>query len=533
MNWVVFHQEDWQPDNTGPAWKVVETPVLAQGLVHAHEGDATRPGERSGVAFVLPQTVTLPPSVQRHRLSEPLSPAAQTPGDSWLAISNGRFVQQVDAGLLARLTDRTDAQVLILSIDSRLRGYREQIRLTRQGHVAGVRRYFEDGLVPMPVTGGWPHRILIHPKALTSLQALPLASFEAFMEVCQQDALTVKAYAVAGSCWDLTRPEEVLSWIETLDPEALDVSGYRLLSPDPEAAGPRVAGNVWVGRDVRIDPKAVLLGPVIIEDHARVGEGAVIDTAIVGPRVTVEAGTHVHRQILWSPVDDRPAGGRTAGLGPDLASTSPFRQWSRFSYVNTVKRLMDVVVSAVVLILFLPLIPILALAIKVNSPGPVFYKARRQGLGGKEFHCLKFRTMKVGADKLQDMLRTMNEVDGPQFKMVDDPRISTVGHFLRETYIDEIPQFFNVFLGQMSLVGPRPSPRAENTQCPRWRDARLSVRPGITGLWQLLRTREPLRDFQEWIHYDVEYVRRVSWFLDIWICWRTFLQMLGKFVEQF
>ena len=141
--------------------------------------------------------------------------------------------------------------------------------------------------------------------------------------------------------------------------------------------------------------------------------------------------------------------------------------------------------------------------------------------------------MRAGADRLQEKLRDINEVDGPQFKMADDPRISSVGHFLRETYLDEIPQFFNVLLGQMSLVGPRPSPRGENTQCPRWRDARLSVRPGITGLWQLLRTREPQKDFQEWIYYDIDYVQRISPGLDLWLCWRTFLKMVSKFVEQF
>ena len=117
--------------------------------------------------------------------------------------------------------------------------------------------------------------------------------------------------------------------------------------------------------------------------------------------------------------------------------------------------------------------------------------------------------------------------------MADDPRISTVGHFLRETYLDEIPQFFNVLCGQMSVVGPRPSPEAENTLCPSWRDARLSVRPGITGLWQVNRTRQPYRDFQEWIYYDTQYVENLSPRLDLWICWRAFTRMLGNFAAQF
>ena len=139
----------------------------------------------------------------------------------------------------------------------------------------------------------------------------------------------------------------------------------------------------------------------------------------------------------------------------------------------------------------------------------------------------------IGADQIQDKLRVVNKVDGPQFKLPDDPRISVVGRFLRDTYIDEIPQFFSVLLGQMSIVGPRPSPESENTSCPPWRDARLSVRPGITGLWQVCRTRQAMKDFQEWIHYDVEYVRDLSLKTDLWICWKTAKKMAKNFIDQF
>jgi lipopolysaccharide/colanic/teichoic acid biosynthesis glycosyltransferase len=141
--------------------------------------------------------------------------------------------------------------------------------------------------------------------------------------------------------------------------------------------------------------------------------------------------------------------------------------------------------------------------------------------------------MTVGAHEIQDKLRVVSEVDGPQFKIADDPRISTVGRFLREIYIDEVPQFFNVLLGQMSTVGPRPSPESENTLCPWWRDARLSARPGITGLWQVCRTRQPMNDFQEWIYYDTNYVRDLSLKLDLWICWQTAKRMAHNFVTQF
>jgi len=183
--------------------------------------------------------------------------------------------------------------------------------------------------------------------------------------------------------------------------------------------------------------------------------------------------------------------------------------------------------------LFLPFFPVIALAIKLNSPGPVFYRARRQGLGGKEFDCLKFRSMVTTAEGMQEKLRVVNQVDGPQFKMENDPRVSTVGRFLRETNLDEIPQFINVLRGEMSVIGPRPSPEHENASCPDWRYARLSVRPGITGLWQICRTRQEGRDFQEWVHYDTEYVRKLSLRLDLWIFWKTARQLINGFVDWF
>lgn len=183
---------------------------------------------------------------------------------------------------------------------------------------------------------------------------------------------------------------------------------------------------------------------------------------------------------------------------------------------TTVKRSLDIAASSLTLLVLSPLILAVSLLIKATSKGPVFYKDRRQGLNGREFNCIKFRTMITGADALQAELRAQNEVDGPQFKIAKDPRITTVGDWLRKTCVDEIPQFFNVLRGDMSLVGPRPSPDRENQLCPGWRRARLSTPPGITGLWQVLRTRnESSSDFQQWIYYDLEYVRHRSLWLDI------------------
>jgi lipopolysaccharide/colanic/teichoic acid biosynthesis glycosyltransferase len=154
-------------------------------------------------------------------------------------------------------------------------------------------------------------------------------------------------------------------------------------------------------------------------------------------------------------------------------------------------------------------------------------------LHGVEFNCLKFRTMIVGSDLIQHKLRSKNQVDGPQFKMDKDPRITAVGRFLRDTFIDEIPQFINILRGDMSVVGPRPSPRAENVNCATWRDCRLSVRPGITGLWQICRTRKSGCDFQEWIYYDTSYVRHLTLGMDLFVVWKTFVKLTRDFVNQF
>jgi lipopolysaccharide/colanic/teichoic acid biosynthesis glycosyltransferase len=134
--------------------------------------------------------------------------------------------------------------------------------------------------------------------------------------------------------------------------------------------------------------------------------------------------------------------------------------------------------------------------------------------------------MHADAERIARELERYNLSDGPQVYIPDDPRVTRIGRFLRRSNLDELPQLFNVLIGQMSLVGPRPSPDDENQFCPAWRDARLSVRPGITGLWQLMRTREPGADFQEWIRYDIEYVERASFWLDVEILVRTALILL-------
>ncbi|MCF7972709.1 MAG: sugar transferase [Phycisphaerae bacterium] len=459
---------------------------------------------------------------------------------SWICISQGASISQIDEVRVASLLSKTKASVVCLGVDEQLTGHREQIRYTREGCIVGFRRHYEDSAVVVPSFENWPSRIYIRNSCVDHFASLPL-EFDVFKALCRTHQIQVQSFNVAGLSYDLNTPDGLLGLVRSInnnEDHVRDiltvVNGYQCLSRERSPGpGPRVIGKVWVSSNSQVSPEAVLISPVVVSDQVNIESRAVLDSSIIGPNVRIMEKTVVSHRVFDEDQGTCYQAAQNDELWLRSSQQSRFLQWSNWAYINTLKRAVDIGIASIVLILFLPIFPVIALAIKINSPGPLFYRARRQGLYGVEFDCLKFRTMKVGADQLQDRLRIINEVDGPQFKMADDPRISAVGRFLRETYLDEIPQFINVLKGEMSVVGPRPSPKSENTQCPRWRDARLSVRPGVTGLWQLLRTREPLRDFQEWIHYDMDYVRRVSSRLDLWICWKTFLQMLGKFVEQF
>jgi lipopolysaccharide/colanic/teichoic acid biosynthesis glycosyltransferase len=179
-----------------------------------------------------------------------------------------------------------------------------------------------------------------------------------------------------------------------------------------------------------------------------------------------------------------------------------------------------------------PLYPLVMLAILLEDGRPFFFTHEREAQGGRPFRCIKFRSMRKNSEALNAQLAAINQADGPQFFVNDDPRLTRVGRFLRRTNIDELPQFINVLMGHMSVVGPRPSPYTENQCCAEWRETRLSVRPGITGLWQVRRTRLRGRDFQEWINYDIQYVENMSWKLDLKLIWQTVMVVLQRAVRS-
>jgi lipopolysaccharide/colanic/teichoic acid biosynthesis glycosyltransferase len=160
-----------------------------------------------------------------------------------------------------------------------------------------------------------------------------------------------------------------------------------------------------------------------------------------------------------------------------------------------------------------------AVLIKATSGGPVFYSEKRAGRAGREFSLHKLRSMVPGAHAKQEILKGLNQSDGPMFKIVNDPRITPAGRWLRRTSLDELPQLWNVLKGEMSLVGPRPLAAREMAWQPAWREIRLRVRPGMTGLWQV--RCGSCSDFADWIACDVEYVRNVSFRLDLKILLAT------------
>ncbi|GAN35346.1 undecaprenyl-phosphate galactose phosphotransferase [Candidatus Brocadia sinica JPN1] len=185
-----------------------------------------------------------------------------------------------------------------------------------------------------------------------------------------------------------------------------------------------------------------------------------------------------------------------------------------------IKRLFDIIFSGMALMLLSPVFAIISILIKATSKGNIFFKQQRSSLYGRKFLLYKFRTMVEDAEsKLKDLL-VYNEMDGPVFKMKDDPRITKVGKYLRKFSIDELPQLWNVFKGDMSLVGPRPPIPAEVERYKPWQRRRLSMRPGITCLWQAC-GRNKITDFNEWMKLDLEYIDNWSLWLDFKILLRT------------
>ncbi|HKW13237.1 MAG TPA: sugar transferase [Candidatus Krumholzibacteria bacterium] len=192
----------------------------------------------------------------------------------------------------------------------------------------------------------------------------------------------------------------------------------------------------------------------------------------------------------------------------------------------TGKRLFDLTVGSLVFVFVIPIVPLIALMIKLDSPGPVFYRQDRVGRGGRPFRFYKFRSMYREADRRRAELEAKNEQQGPVFKIKADPRITPVGQFLRRSSMDEIPQILNVLRGEMSIVGPRPPLPVEVARYQPWHRKRLEVKPGITCLWQIAGRSQI--GFDEWMRLDMEYLRTRSLRTDLAIFLKTLPAVMAR-----
>jgi lipopolysaccharide/colanic/teichoic acid biosynthesis glycosyltransferase len=433
-----------------------------------------------------------------------------------------------------------------IAIGEDLHQTRERVAYDSSGRVRGVDRLYR--VMSWPEATSSVFCSIVPAKALAHVDFASLGEVRAKLArlgVCTQDV------PVATDVVHLTDEGAILAASERIIRQASHGpvrAGFSMRSP-----------RVLVSRRSQVHPSARFVGPVIVQHNATVEEGAIVfGPAIIGAGALVERGAIVAHSVLRADsvvsarctichrvvADGRvrrsasqPPGVHLSG-GAALPSLplqdrrvrkSVFRaDVVRHRLSLAAKRLIDVTLTVVGLILLSPLLISVAVLIKLTSPGPVFFIHRRERKGGREFPCMKFRTMAADAHRQQRKLYQKNEVDGPQFKLKDDPRVTRLGVLLRKTNIDELPQLFNVLLGHMSLVGPRPSPFRENQVCVPWRRARLSVRPGITGLWQVCRDRRAEADFYQWIFYDLAYVRNMSVWVDIKILFFTVITKGGS-----
>jgi exopolysaccharide biosynthesis polyprenyl glycosylphosphotransferase len=292
-----------------------------------------------------------------------------------------------------------------------------------------------------------------------------------------------------------------------------------VVSEAPHLAIDAVAGVRLLGSIA--DLPTLLRTQVVDEVHFAVSRRTLerLDEAV---RVCDEMGVTVRVAMgFLGGLNSRPAL-EAVGGAPFLTLSSAPRDGAGL----VLKRVFDVVVSGVALVAALPILLAAAAAIKLTSPGPVIFRQKRSGMNGRVFTLYKFRTMVANAEALKGDLQTRNEMDGPVFKIKNDPRVTRVGRVLRKLSIDELPQLWNVLRGDMSIVGPRPPIPTEVEKYERWQRRRLSMRPGITCIWQV--SGRNTVDFKRWMEMDLEYIDNWSLALDLKILLKTIPAVLSS-----
>ncbi|WYD79764.1 MAG: sugar transferase [Candidatus Electrothrix gigas] len=295
------------------------------------------------------------------------------------------------------------------------------------------------------------------------------------------------------------------------------------INPEPYTTG-KTVGCVKILGHLSLLPDMLLKD--IVDEVIFAADLGGIPSVIEYIECAEELGISIHivpdfqlEEIMYQPEAATVFMENFAGLPTMAITTTPQRHTELL-----VKALMDYIGAASGLIMLAPFFLIIAVAIKLTSDGPIFFLQERSGVYGRIFPLIKFRTMVENAEELKKELEQDNEVSGPVFKVTNDPRITPIGRFLRKTSLDELPQLINVLRGEMSLVGPRPPIPSEVAQYQSWQRRRLSMKPGLTCIWQVSGRNNI--DFERWMRMDLEYIDNWSLLLDIKILCKTVVEVL-------
>jgi lipopolysaccharide/colanic/teichoic acid biosynthesis glycosyltransferase len=513
----------------------------AQALAVMPDFDAA-PSYRCAVVEIVPNTDVIAPG----RFGTYLDTCE--PSD-WLLIVDARTFPIAGFEFNLLLRDLSSSRLARHLVHPRrsTRGASERVVYDGDRQVRSIRRLYENVTQCDPVGVSCSLITVAAAGCLTDADASSVARLRTRLSSCGVPSRDVPASSVA---LDLTQEENLLCLNERVTVDSVNAAPRSPFSP----ASP----GVWVGPACRIHAASRIYGPVVLHARSEVGAHAiVVGPAVLGPGARVGSRAFVAHSLLASGAQARPGatvvqrvlpagaaspecGCASADSPPASAFALPALQTLAASHGNgaadglrharayaVAKRALDFVLALGGLLVLFPPLMVVALLVKLTSRGPIFFADEREGRRGNVFRCWKFRTMVDRAHTQQRALYRQNTVDGPQFKMPDDPRVTPLGRWLRKSNIDELPQLFNVLRGEMSLVGPRPSPFRENQYCVPWRSARLSVRPGITGLWQVCRQDRAAGDFHQWIYFDELYVHHASLGLDLRILLATAFTLGG------
>jgi lipopolysaccharide/colanic/teichoic acid biosynthesis glycosyltransferase len=428
----------------------------------------------------------------------------------------------------------------LVAFEASISATKEHVNLDSSGRVRSIHRYYEP---TWPFVAGVAASLIPVTSSLLDLEPVPASLVELRQRLVSCGA-PCRDVAVEGIAVDLTKPHGLLAVAERYVVEEAGRAraaglASTILVGEGHSIAPtaRLLGPVVIHADVHIGENVTIVGPALIGAGAHVSPGAIVAHAIVGPQSEVPPDCTLRNRVWFNDLEEtdhqRPESSyhdrlERFSLDPNATSAINAVEGASHPWHPRWKRVLDVVVSFTGLVLLSPLLLLVAILIRLESRGCILYRCEREGLRGRPFECLKFRTMQEGAHSLQHLLKAQDPLDGPHFKLERDPRLTRVGGMLRSTNLDELPQLINVLRGDMSLVGPRPSPFRENQICVPWREGRLSVRPGVTGLWQICRKDRSSGDFHQWIEYDLLYVQQVSPWLDLKILFGTVLTLAGR-----